>query len=86
MEESVAADAVPALREALNDRSPNVRQSAAIALGNIGQLSRPAVPDLIEALKGKTIFAAYGLGRIGPASSSAIPALLDALQDTRTPR
>jgi HEAT repeat protein len=42
---------VPALIEALKDKSINVRQNAAFALGGIGPAAKDAVPALSEALK-----------------------------------
>ncbi|MBI5246864.1 MAG: HEAT repeat domain-containing protein [Elusimicrobia bacterium] len=64
-----APEAVGPLTARLKDRVPRVRASAAIALGNIGAASDPAVPALVTALKkGPEEVAwsvALALGRIG---------------------
>jgi HEAT repeat protein len=75
----IGAPAVPALIQALGDRSENVRRAAAEALVRIGA---PAVPALIQAL-GDDEFrvrraAAEALVRIG---APAVPALIQALGD-----
>jgi len=44
------AEGVPLLADALEDRTTNVRQRAAIALGRLGAQARQAVPALIEVL------------------------------------
>jgi HEAT repeat protein len=79
---SAAADAVPALAEALKDQNAEVRQSAADALGRIGPAAADAVPVLVEALKDQNAHvrrsAAKALRGIGPA---AVPALAEALKD-----
>ena len=83
-----AADAVPALVDALEDSYEPVRRNAIYALGAIG---KPAVEPLIDALASeKEAFdmepilhicdAAHGLAAI---SASAAPALIKALQDAR---
>jgi hypothetical protein len=43
-------DAIPLLVQALEDRSPDVRQRAANALGALGEDASQAVPALVEAL------------------------------------
>jgi HEAT repeat protein len=45
-----AAQVVPALIEALNDRESDVRRSAAIGLGNYGEQAKDAIPALEKAL------------------------------------
>ena len=81
-----AADAVPALVDALADSYEPMRRNAIYALGAIG---KPAVDPLIDALAAeKEAFdmepilhicdAAHGLAAIG---ASAVPALIKALQD-----
>jgi hypothetical protein len=44
------AEGVPLLADALEDRTTNVRQRAALALGRLGVQAREAVPALIEVL------------------------------------
>jgi HEAT repeat protein len=79
-----ARDAVPALAKALHDNFPEVRGSAAKALGQIGT---PAVGDLVKALKdrdaGVRTRAAQALGQAGPDAKEAVPALIEALKDTQ---
>ena len=83
-----AAEAVPALVEALEDGYEPVRRNAIYALGAIG---KPAVEPLIDALDSeKEAFemepilhicdAAHGLAATG---ASAVPALITALEDER---
>ena len=83
-----AAQAVPALVDALKDSYEPVRRNAIYALGAIG---KPAVESLIDALDSeKEAFdmepilhicdAAHGLAAIG---SAAVPALITALEDER---
>ena len=83
-----AAQAVPALVDALEDSYEPVRRNAIYALGAIG---KPAVEPLIEALNSeKEAFemepilhicdAAHGLAAIG---ASAVPRLITALEDER---
>jgi hypothetical protein len=82
---AAAADAVPALAEALTDQNEYVRQHAADALGRIGPAAADAVPALVEALKGANAVvrqhAADALRRVGPAAADAVPALAEALND-----
>ncbi|MCE5280094.1 MAG: HEAT repeat domain-containing protein [Planctomycetaceae bacterium] len=72
---SDAAAAVPALMDALKDRSQSVRASAAMALGSIGPAAAEAVP-LLNAMLSETDLwslapAAAALGNIGPKASTA---------------
>jgi len=46
-----AARIVPALSAALKDKESDVRRSAALGLGNLGELARDAIPSLVEAQK-----------------------------------
>jgi HEAT repeat protein len=68
----------------LQDKSPERRQEAAFALGQMTYRGAPAVPALREALKDSAVSvraeAADSLGRIGGASREATPALLDILK------
>jgi HEAT repeat protein len=77
-----ARDAVPGLGKVLHDANPDVRGSAARALGQIGT---PAVPELVKALKDRDAAvrtrAAMALGQAGPDAKEAVPALIEALKD-----
>ncbi len=74
---------IPALIGSLKDKSLNVAQAAADALG-LG-IGKDAVPRLLELLKGKDSVlregAAMALSRIGPKAKEAIPALIESLED-----
>src|SRR5262249_21998261 len=80
-----AKELAPAVREALKDRSPAVRQTAANILGTIDG-GPEALAALTEALRdrepGVRMAAAMGLGAdFGPAAKSAVPSLVKALWD-----
>jgi HEAT repeat protein len=74
-----AAEAVPALADALASPHSLVRQNAALALTRIGPASRAAVPALTQALRDTewTVRrqAAMALGEIGPDAAPATPVL-----------
>ena len=80
-----AADAVPALTQALAEPGNDIelRSSAAEALGKIGADAEAAVPELIRALDDDNRqlrdAALVSLGRIGP-QTQTIPALLQAMR------
>jgi HEAT repeat protein len=83
-----AAEAVPALRQALDDRSADeaTRTAAALALGNVGDPAAAAVPSLVAVLGedrapvGLIKATAETLGRIGSeAAAAASPRLADLL-------
>lgn len=71
---------VPDMILRLRDPEPKVRVGAAWALGELGPKARDAVPDLLEALKDRSIanLAQYALARIG---KPAIPALVKLMKD-----
>jgi HEAT repeat protein len=73
------------LARALEDENLRVRQTAAVALGQIGPEAAPAVPALVKTLAHSDDVlrrqAAAALGRIGPAAREALPALRKARQD-----
>ena len=85
----IGPSAVPALIQALNDTSVNVRGGAASALGQIGPAAKAAVPDLIQALRDVNTnarkSAAIALGHIGRAAEEAVPDLIQALIDKDHP-
>ena len=73
------------LATALQDVSPEVRSSAACALGDFQAASAGAVPNLIIALSDhdSTVraAAAHALGVIGPSARDAVPQLIAALKN-----
>lgn len=74
-----AAPAVDGLIKVLQDKNPDTRHEAIMALAEIGPAAKSAVPALAAALKSdeKDRFAAaYALGRIGPDAVDAEPLLL----------
>src|SRR5262245_38662776 len=77
--------AVPALTQALSDKSGTVRERAAEVLGLIGEDAREAVPALTNALKDRSeevrSEAADALGRIGPEAKTAVGPLIKLLKD-----
>lgn len=81
----IAAPALPALQEALKSRVGLVRESAAYALGEMGDEASDAIPALIQTLKDKVWWvrksAAEALGKMGPAALPAVPILTQVLQD-----
>jgi HEAT repeat protein len=80
-----ADSAIPVLRSVLLSHDVDAANDAARALGGMGRLARPAVPDLVAACnkKGPDTFsatplreaAAEALGNIGPEAAQAIPVL-----------
>ncbi|HUC43012.1 MAG TPA: HEAT repeat domain-containing protein [Candidatus Sulfotelmatobacter sp.] len=85
--------AVPALTEALGDRSVGIRCGAAIALGRMGEAAKPAIPALMRALRqgvrpqmpdlrDPRADAAKALGALRAAE--ALPALIESLADPNT--
>jgi HEAT repeat protein len=74
-----AAEAVPALADALASPHTLVRQNSALALGRIGPTARAAVPPLTDVLRDPewTVRrqAALALGEIGADAVAAVPTL-----------
>jgi len=74
------------LGKALQDRSVQLRRSAALSLGAIGPAAASALPLLIANLKDREWSvrwaSARALGRLGGAAAAAVPALSEALQDS----
>jgi HEAT repeat protein len=81
--------ALPELRQALRNTTPDVRAAAANAFGELGPGAADAVGDLVEALSDRDdrvrAGAAQVLGKVGPPARLAIPALLQALGDRNAP-
>ena len=79
------ASRVPALIAALKDASPQVRENAAIALGQIGPAASVAIDSLMATFADEDIclrgVAAIALGRIGQAT---VPALTSDRTGTTT--
>ena len=70
---------VEALRMALGDPAPDVRATAAAALGRLGRQAEEAAPALLAAMKEETpevrILSATSLGRVAPGDEKAIETL-----------
>lgn len=77
--------AVPALTIALTNSSPEVRLTAAGALGRLGADSKPAVLNLVGCLANKDAqlrqAAAQSLGQIAEMPEIVVPALISTLAD-----
>src|SRR5262249_42074278 len=71
-----AKSAVPDLVKAMKDADPTVSWASIDALGQIGPDAAPAVPALIEALKGASTRGAAvdALGQLGSKARGAVPA------------
>src|SRR5262249_17511644 len=82
---SEAPHSIAELIEALQDGDFQIRNEAAVALGELGPEARESVPALTQALEGEAKYlhrhAAAALGKIGPAAGAAVPALTRALKD-----
>jgi HEAT repeats/Carboxypeptidase regulatory-like domain len=78
-------ETLASLIAALEDSDDDVRSWSAQAIGRIGPEASPAVPALIDLLKGPGEASRNGaciaLGDIGSAARDALPALYQALQD-----
>jgi HEAT repeat protein len=76
---------VEALRGTLSDPAPNVRATAAAALGRLGRPADAAIPSLLAAMKdeapGFRVLSATALGRVAPGHREAIEALCLALTE-----
>ena len=93
-ESPAAAQAIPALTDALSDKDRMVRFDAAMALKEMGPEASNAVPALARevAFTGtgpetnaqfyNRAVAAAALGKIGPAASNALPALRAAMHES----
>ncbi len=86
-----AAPALPALRKALRDEEffGVAAAVAAITIGDLGELAKPAVPDLILLLRrrsmGGTLGVLAALAKLGPLAADAAPAVIETLRDIREP-
>ena len=82
---AVGIPAVPALTDALEEESCNVRAAAAATLGNIGPPAASAIEALARCLKDESLWvrrnAAEAIGTIGTADSGAVVALSDLVTD-----
>jgi HEAT repeat protein len=74
---------VKALRMALGDRAPEVRATAAAALGRLGRQAEEVVPALLATMKDEMaevrVQSATALGRVAPSDEKAIETLRLAL-------
>ncbi len=68
-----AEDAVPALSKLLQDKNPQIRREALLALAEIGKPAAPAIPQIVQAIADNIdrTTAIYALGRIGITSADA---------------
>ncbi len=71
---------LPVIKKGLDDPSGGVRRESALAAGAFGPLSKPAMWELIQAIKkypneDTALFSAEALGEIGPEAREAIPAI-----------
>src|SRR5262249_47424957 len=80
-----AEGVVPALTDALKDKTPATRQLAASSLGSMGSPGKDAVPALVAALKDDQQLvrqaAVEALARMGPAAKEVAPARDGLLKD-----
>jgi HEAT repeat protein len=78
-----ARDAIPALRQAFKKNKGNIFIAPGI-VSAWGRIGKPAVPELIDALKSKnegvSEIAARALGKIGPDAREAMPVLFKMLK------
>ncbi len=89
----ISSKCLAEMRAALDDRDGAVRSTAATAIGNLGAVAVPAVPQLISRLKSDPFkeareTAARALGRIGkaaPDEQSVVGPLRAASQDDADP-
>jgi vesicle coat complex subunit len=84
MNPHVCTGIIGTLREALTSFSPDVKQRAIDALGDIRPAAVPALIQILadpEADSYVKSNAAYALGNIGPAAAEAVPALIQILTD-----
>ncbi|NQU25417.1 MAG: HEAT repeat domain-containing protein [Candidatus Nealsonbacteria bacterium] len=76
---------VPALIEAMKDKTPSVRRFAAKGLGRLGPKARTAAPLLVEALNDKDIgvriAAAEALWKVDGNADAAVPVLTRELEE-----
>jgi HEAT repeat protein len=82
------AEDVPALIKRLKSDDSEARRAAAKTFSEIGEEGKPAIPNLIDALKkDKDLYvrryAAEALGKLGTDAKSAVPALAAALRDQK---
>jgi len=82
------AAAVPLALQRMNSSNPQVRLSAAIALGHAKSTAKKSVAALAKALKDKDVWvriaAAKALGNLGQGAKDAIPSLREASKDKDT--
>lgn len=83
----LGADAVPALTEVLAHKKPEVRSTAADALGHIGPAASDAVPHLIRILadndRNVRYHAVRALHTFGQQAKPAVPTLIEVISNAR---
>ncbi|WP_445631123.1 HEAT repeat domain-containing protein [Nostoc sp. DSM 114167] len=83
--EDIAQKAAKILKDKTVD--PSVRFSAAVALGNMGEVAKPYLKDILNILKDKTVDpsvrsgAAVALGNLGEVAKPYLKDILDILKD-----
>jgi HEAT repeat protein len=81
LQKSLAADALPDIYKALEDKDPGVRAAAAVCLGQCDEPTEKAVPPLMKMLKDDKedervrVGAANGLAAMGTNAKEALPTL-----------
>src|SRR5215475_12800926 len=82
---SEALHSIADLIGALQDGGFQIRNEAAVALGELGPEARESVPALTRALEAEDKYlrahAAAALGKIGPAARPAVPGFIRILKD-----
>jgi len=86
---AIGPDAVPVLKDALQNHDRNIRLYAMKSLGEIGPLAADALPQLILMVKDHDkeiqVAAIRTLRKMVPAARSAVPDLLAVVHDTSAP-
>lgn len=83
-----AAEALPDIYKALDDKDPSVRAAAALCLGLCDEPADKAIPLLVKLLKEDKentvkIGATKGLAAMGPGAKPALPALRAAVKNDK---
>lgn len=81
----LGSSGVPELISLMNSADTEVRLMATWSIGFVGADASPAVPILIERLRGGDYLAGVSLGNIGPAAVEATPHLIEAYGSSEEP-
>ncbi|MHC4668389.1 MAG: HEAT repeat domain-containing protein [Planctomycetota bacterium] len=77
-----AADAAPALADAVARGDARLRAEAIFVLEGLGPAARPALPSLVQALRDEDLeLSAQAADALGAMGGEAVPALIEALDD-----